>query len=94
MHDLRLGKTPLQLCNNVGIIDCGYRGHLMSYFANHSAILTGQAEQVGPHTIEPFTRLTQICHPCLTPFVVQLHRTNEFFNETERASGGFGSTGV
>ena len=66
-------KTPLQLCNNVGIIDSGYRGHLMSYFANHTQ-LVNQAEEVGPHTIKPFTRLTQICHPCLTPFIVEYTR--------------------
>lgn len=89
-----ISKTPLQLCNNVGIIDSGYRGHLMSYFANHCTQLVNQAEEVGPHTIEPFTRLTQICHPSLTPFVVELHQTRDYFDETERSAGGFGSTGV
>jgi len=27
-------KTPLRLTNSVGIIDSGYRGHLMSFFDN------------------------------------------------------------
>lgn len=89
-----ISKTPLQMCNNVGIIDSGYRGHLMSYFANHCTQLMNEAEEMGPHTIEPFTRLTQICHPCLTPFVVELHQTMDYFDETERAADGFGSTGV
>lgn len=89
-----ISKTPLQMCNNVGIIDCGYRGHLMSYFANHCTQLDGQAEEFSPYNIEPFTRLTQVCHPCLKPFFVVLHKTRDYFDETQRSAGGFGSTGV
>lgn len=89
-----ISKTPLQLCNNVGIIDCGYRGHLMSYFANHCTQIENSAEEPGPYMIEPFSRLTQICHPSLTPFIIELHSSRDYFTETQRADGGFGSTGV
>tara|TARA_Y100001970_G_C14246533_1_gene868671 strand:+ start:3900 stop:4583 length:684 start_codon:yes stop_codon:yes gene_type:complete len=106
-----ISKTPLQLCNNVGIIDSGYRGHLMSYFANHNTVLpdsSSTSENAGsnpyivvntqtksnPYVVEPYTRLTQVCNNNLAPFYVKFHNTKDYFTETERADGGFGSTGV
>ena len=94
-----ISKTPLQLCNNVGIIDCGYRGHLMSYFANHNTGLAKVSNSLvnyntEPYVVEPYSRLTQVCHCKLTPFYVSLHDNKDFFNETLRSDGGFGSTGL
>jgi dUTP pyrophosphatase len=93
-----ISKTPLQLCNNVGIIDCGYRGHLMSYFANHGTILstTNNNLEIQPetYTVEPYTRLTQVCSPTLKPFYVEIVHSMDEFTKSERSSGGFGSTGI
>ena len=76
-------KTQLRLANNVGIIDSGYRGNLMGAFDNKSEKQWHQSEQC-------YTRLLQICMPDLTPFEVVLV---DSLDNTERGSGGFGSTG-
>lgn len=93
-----ISKTPLQLCNNVGIIDCGYRGHLMSYFANHGTILStvnnNLETQPETYNVEPYTRLTQVCSSNLKPFYIKIVDSMDEFTKSQRASGGFGSTGI
>ena len=79
-----ISKTPLMLANSVGIIDSGYRGQLIGAFRN-----IGSSE---PYTVEKYSRLLQICAPDLRPIYVELV-TENFFDQTERGSGGFGSTG-
>ena len=77
-------RTPLRLANSVGVIDSGYRGHILAMFDNISAdkscsILQGQ-------------RIVQVCPPNLTyPLVVTLV---DRMDDTARGAGGFGSTGV
>ena len=80
-----ISKTPLMLANHVGIIDSGYRGNLIGAFR----CLSPDKQ----HTIDKFTRLLQVCHPTLCPIYVVLVEESELIN-TERGSGGFGSTGV
>jgi len=77
-----LSKTPLMLANHTGIIDAGYRGPLIGAFRN-----LGEEYMVEEHT-----RLLQVCHPSLCPVYVVLSNENEL-SVTERAEGGFGSTG-
>lgn len=79
-------KTPLRLANSVGIIDAGYRGHLIAVFDNW---------QDRNYVIELQQRLVQICPPNLTyPIYVKLVATEaELGLLTERGAGGFGSTG-
>jgi dUTPase len=80
-----ISKTPLRLANNVGIIDAGYRGHLIGMFdlIYHPS-----------HKIEQFDRYLQICAPGLVPILAELvNSTNDLGEETERGAGGFGSTG-
>ena len=72
------------LANSVGIIDSGYRGQLIGAFRN-----IGSSE---PYTVEKYSRLLQICAPDLRPIYVELV-TENFFDQTDRGSGGFGSTG-
>lgn len=79
-----ISKTPLMLANSTGIIDSGYRGHLIGAFRN----LSGESYQ-----IRQGERLLQICTPDLRPMVVKIVEES-FFEETSRASGGFGSTGA
>jgi dUTP pyrophosphatase len=75
-------NTPFRLANSVGIIDAGYRGHII-------AALDCVSEN--PFEIKQFTRLVQICAPNLSPVRLQLH--DKLDEPTERGTGGFGSTG-
>ncbi len=79
-------KTPLRLANSVGIIDSGYRGHLMGMFD------VQQTDNSG-YLLEKNTRLVQICAPNLMPIRVVLVDSIDDLGTTERGDGGFGSTG-
>lgn len=80
-----ISKSSIRLANNVGIIDAGYRGHLMGMFDRlHSIMLT----------INKFDRHLQICAPGLIPIIVNMVDSKEDLGEkTARGEGGFGSTG-
>ena len=80
-----ISKSNIRLANNVGIIDAGYRGHLMGMFD-----VIYQEET----TINKFDRFLQICAPGLIPIFVELVNSKEELGvETTRGNGGFGSTG-
>jgi len=81
-----ISKTPLRLANNVGIIDAGYRGHLIGMFD-----LQLENEET---TITKYNRYLQVCAPGLVPIVVEIVSSLEELGETVRGNGGFGSTGV
>ena len=74
-------RTPLRQANNIGIIDSGYRGHIMVPVDNHSN---------EDYIIKRGERLFQLVHPSLKPISIEVV---EELDETERGSGGFGSTG-
>ena len=74
-------RTPLRQANNIGIIDSGYRGHIMVPVDNRSN---------EDYIIKPKQRLFQLVHPSLKPISIEVV---EELDETERGSGGFGSTG-
>ena len=74
-------KTPLLLCNSIGLIDAGYRGNLMGVFYNTSD---------EPFVVEKGSRLLQICAPDLKPVTFELVDT---LSSTSRGTGGYGSTG-
>ena len=78
-----ISKTPLMLANHTGIIDSGYRGNLIGAFRNLSS---------DEYTVEKNTRLLQICHPSYCPIFIVFVKENDLSN-TERSTGGFGSTG-
>jgi len=80
-----ISKTPLMLSNHTGIIDSGYRGSLICAFR----MLSTDSK----YTVEKYTRLAQICHPSLCPIYVKFI-TKEELSNTERGTGGFGSTGI
>jgi dUTP pyrophosphatase len=83
-----LSKTPLILANHVGIIDAGYRGSVISAFKWAPSPNSGRAH----YAVEEGTRLTQICHPTLCPIYIRVVEEDDL-TDTERGSGGFGSTG-
>jgi dUTP pyrophosphatase len=82
-----ISKSNIRLANNVGIIDAGYRGHLIGMF---DVVYTE-----GGTTINKFDRHLQICAPGLIPIVVEMVSSREELGEeTARGNGGFGSTGL
>jgi hypothetical protein len=83
-----VSKTKLRLANATGIIDSGYRGHLMGMF---DLINLSDNEE---YEVQKYDRLLQICAPGLVPIVVEVvNSIEELGNQTERGTGGFGSTG-
>jgi dUTP pyrophosphatase len=82
-----ISKSNLRLANNIGIIDSGYRGHLMGMFDVIYSLTT--------ITVNKFDRHVQICAPGLIPIIVELVNSREELGEqTSRGEGGFGSTGL
>jgi len=82
-----LSKTPLRLANSVGIIDSGYRGHLIGML---DVINTETQCYYG----KTYDRYIQVCAPTLAPIIVEIVETKDALgNETERGDNGFGSTG-
>ena len=75
-------KRGLAPANKVGVVDSDYRGEILVALHNHSEI-----EQ----TIEPNERIAQMV---FVPYVKGLFNVVDDLEETERGSGGFGSTGT
>ena len=74
-------KHGIALSNGVGVIDSDYRGELKVGLVNHGDV---------PYTIQPGDRIAQLMVlPILRPTLTVV----EELDETERGSGGFGSTG-
>lgn len=74
-------KRGVAPANKVGVIDSDYRGEIMVALFNH-----GKEAQ----NIEPGERIAQIV---ITPYLTADFIQVEEITDTERASGGFGSTG-
>jgi len=84
-----ISKTPMRLANSVGIIDSGYRGNLIGAFDSQVYSGVGGVLEL-EHEIIEGSKLLQICGPMLQPILVEIV---DALDETERGSGGFGSTG-
>jgi dUTP pyrophosphatase len=74
-------KHGIVLGNLVGLIDSDYQGPLMVSCWNRGH---------EPFTLQPLDRLAQLV---IVPMVQARFRVVERFEESERAVGGFGSTG-
>ncbi len=74
-------KRGLAPANKVGVIDADYRGEVMVALYNQSA---------AAQTVEKGERIAQLV---LLPAPQAAFFETETLNETERADGGFGSTG-
>merc|ERR550532_648513 len=75
-----ISKTPLRLCNSVGLIDAGYRGEVMAAVDNVRTI---------DHQIKKGDRIVQAVAFGGGPVSFELA---EALDETVRGDGGFGST--
>ena len=74
-------KRGLAPANKVGVVDSDYRGEFMIVLHNHGSDV---------QTIEHGERIAQlVITPVFTPGFVEVTE----LTDTERASGGFGSTG-
>ena len=75
-------KSGITLANCVGVIDSDYRGELKVGLVNISD---------NPFTVSNGERIAQlVIAPVIVPEVVEVDE----LDETERAAGGFGSTGI
>ncbi len=75
-------KRGLAPANKVGVIDSDYRGEIMVSLFNHSS-----TEQ----TVAAGERIAQIV---ITPYLAVNFVETEDLEQTDRGSGGFGSTGT
>lgn len=74
-------KHGICLSNGVGVIDSDYRGEICVGLCNVSD---------KPYTVSPFERIAQmVISPVIIPDLVE----TDTLDDTERGSGGFGSTG-
>ena len=91
-----LSKTQMRLANSTGIVDAGYRGHLIGMFdvVNIPPNPTQTADRVSDYSGIKYDRYLQICAPGLVPIMVEIvDSLSDLGSETERGAGGFGSTG-
>ena len=79
-----VSKTPHSLRNHVGVIDSGYRGEIIFKFgwvesSSNETQVYDKGDRIGQIMIMPYPK-------------VEFVESDEL-NETDRGSGGFGSTG-
>lgn len=74
-------RSGLAPANKVGVVDSDYRGELMVALHNHSA---------EPVSVENGQRIAQMV---IMPVALANYVETEALTETERGTGGFGSTG-
>ncbi|MBR3424246.1 MAG: dUTP diphosphatase, partial [Clostridia bacterium] len=74
-------KHGISLANGVGVVDPDYRGEIIVSVLNNSA---------EDYTIPPGERIAQLV---AVPFVRVEVAVADELSDTERGSGGFGSTG-
>lgn len=77
-----MAKKGIMLANTCGIIDSGYTGELMLYVQNMTAKV---------NYIEEGDRVAQMI---VVPFTSVILTSVDKLPETDRGTGGFGSTGV
>lgn len=75
-------KRGLAPANCVGVIDSDYRGEVMVALHNYSNIA---------QTIEPGERVAQMV---IAPYISAEYVEAESLSDTDRGTGGFGSTGT
>ena len=74
-------KRGLAPANKVGVIDSDYRGEVRVVLYNHSG---------KPQTVAPGERIAQLL---ITPVLTPRYEEAEELTDTDRGTGGFGSTG-
>lgn len=81
------GKLNVQIANGTGVIDSDYRGNIKVLLRNNS--------NVDYRIIKFETRIAQLTIvPVVLATFEKWEGSEDGWNDTERGSGGFGSTGV
>jgi dUTP pyrophosphatase len=75
-------KFGISVVNSPGTIDSDYRGEIGIVLINHGSL---------SFSVEPLMRIAQLV---IAPVVQATFRFAERLDETERGSGGYGSTGA
>ena len=75
-------KRGLAPANKVGVIDADYRGEIKVALCNHTDVV---------QEVEPMERIAQLV---IAPYLKVEFIEVEELDETDRSSGGFGSTGT
>lgn len=75
-------KRGLAPANKVGVIDSDYRGEIMVPLHNHTNI---------PQTLQNGERMAQMV---IMPYIQAQFTESDTLDDTDRAQGGFGSTGT
>ncbi len=75
-------KKGIAPANKVGVIDSDYRGEIMVPLHNHS------------NEVVSFDDGDRIAQIIFMPYLTASFEETDILNETKRADGGFGSTGV
>lgn len=75
-------KRGLAPANKVGVVDCDYRGQVMVSLHNHTD---------APQCVEPGERIAQMV---FAPVYQAAFLEVDGLTDTERGTGGFGSTGT
>ncbi len=75
-------KRGLAPANKVGVIDSDYRGEIRVVLLNHGKV---------PQTVENGERVAQFL---ITPVLTPAYEEVEELTDTNRGTGGFGSTGA
>lgn len=89
-----IGKTPLTMANNVGIIDAGYRGELGAMIrCNYDERFKDVLYQ-NSYTVKSMERLFQVTAPDLGVIHVEVVLDDEELSVSKRGARGFGSTGL
>lgn len=74
-------KRGLAPANKVGVIDSDYRGEISVVLHNHGSV---------SQTVEPGDRIAQLL---ITPVITPVYEQVDELTDTNRGTGGFGSTG-
>lgn len=74
-------KRGLAPANKVGVIDSDYRGEIMVALHNHS------------DSVQEIAKGERIAQIVFAPYITAKFEEAESLNDTDRGSGGFGSTG-
>lgn len=79
-------KNAVAVLNSPGTIDSDYRGEIKIILINHGKT---------PFTVRNGDRIAQaVVASVLSKGVISLNKVSEITDDTQRSSGGFGSTGV
>lgn len=76
-------KTDCYMCNHVGVVDSGYRGEIMFSFKCRDKNLLTKPYEIGD----------RIGQAIIIPYPVIEYEEADKLSDTERGTGGHGSTG-